>query len=197
MAGVRPFTDQEISAMEGACSGRYRVRDQLIVQLFNRTGYRVGELRSLTVGDIWDGSQVRARIRVKARHMKNGIARDPVPLRTDMKPLIVRWLMTLQASGRLHPDTPLLLSRKSKGTPRALSREHIWYLVKTLAEFVGAVARIGTHSFRKALAVRVWHLSEYNLEKCRRVLGHRQISSTQHYIESAVSDADIEALFLA
>jgi integrase len=197
MAGVRPLTDQEITAMEGACSGRYRVRDQLIVQLFNRTGYRVGELRSLTVGDIWDRSQVRPRIRVKTRHMKKGVARDPVPLRSDTKPLIIRWLMTLQASGRLHPNTPLLLSRKSKRTLRALSREHIWYIVKTLADVVGAAGRIGTHSFRKALAVRVWRLSRYNLEQCRRVLGHRQISSTQHYIESAVSDADIEALFLA
>jgi hypothetical protein len=47
------------------------------------------------------------------------------------------------------------------------------------------------------LALRAWEASGHDIVKVKEVLGPREVSPTQHYLEGGCEDADIDALFLA
>jgi site-specific recombinase XerC len=50
---------------------------------------------------------------------------------------------------------------------------------------------------RKSLAVKCWNLSGKNIMAVKEALGHKEVSSTQAYLDSIMSDDAIDALFLA
>ena len=77
-----------------------------------------------------------------------------------------------------------------------LARESLWRVIKSISMKAGIAGHIGCHSFRKTLALRAWEASGHNILKVKEVLGHREVSSTQHYLEGAFEDAEIGALFL-
>ena len=129
--------------------------------------------------------------------MKKGVGRRPIPLHSELRKALVWWLMQLQQSGLLLPDTPLWLSRKHKTTMQGWTRENLWHVIKRIAIRAGIEGHIGCHSFRKTLALRAWELSKHDILKVQEVLGHSQVSSTQMYLKGAFEDAEIDALFLA
>jgi site-specific recombinase XerD len=75
-------------------------------------------------------------------------------------------------------------------------RETLWRRVKAMAERAGVLGTIGCHSFRKLFCVRIYEASGRDIMKTASAMGHRQISSTQQYLESMVLDADMDELIL-
>ena len=78
-----------------------------------------------------------------------------------------------------------------------LSRETLWRVIKSIAIKAGVAGHVGTHSFRKTMALRAWEKSGHNILQVQALLGHTQVSSTQVYLQGAFEDAEIDALFLA
>jgi integrase len=108
------------------------------------------------------------------------------------------WLAKLQQSGFLQSGMPLWLSRKHVAKLFGLARETIWRIVRTAALRAGVnPKRVGCHSYRKSLAVKCWNLSGKNIMAVKEALGHKEVSSTQAYLDSILSDDTIDALFLA
>jgi integrase len=197
MAGCDPLTDQQMRRMEAGCTGTYHLRDRCFMVMAETTGYRVSELLSLTIADVWDGKRIKDSVHVKARHMKKRVPRDPVPLHPDCKHVILAWLTALQqALGSLPLTCPLFRSRKSKARPRACSREHMWYVIKKTAVSVGIHLRVGCHSFRKALAIRCYRAFKKDLLLVQAVLGHKQVSSTEVYLRGALKASEVKRAFL-
>jgi site-specific recombinase XerD len=197
MAGCDPLTDQQIRRMEAGCTGTYKLRDRCFMVMAETTGYRVSELLSLTVADVWDGKRIRDSMHVKAKHMKKRVPRDPVPLHPDCKHAITLWLTALQQSlSALLSTCPLFRSRKSKRQLRACSREHMWYIIKKTGVAVGVHLRVGCHSFRKALAIRTYRAFKKDLLLVQQVLGHKQVSSTEVYLRGALKASDVKRAFL-
>jgi integrase len=197
MAGCDPLTDQQIRRMEAGCTGTYKLRDRCFMLMAETTGYRVSELLSLTIADVWDGKRLKESVHVKAKHMKKQVPRDPVPLHPDCKHAILAWLSALrQALGSLPPNCPLFRSRKSKMKNRACSREHMWYVIKKTAVSVGIHLRVGCHSFRKALAIRCYRAFKKDLLLVQAVLGHKQVSSTEVYLRGALKASEVKRAFL-
>lgn len=194
MGRCRPLSTDEIESMKAHCPSP---RDRAILSFFERTAYRAAETASLKVKDIWDGHQLRDRVQVRREHMKKGVGRRPIPLHSELKQALLCWLMQLQQSGVLKPDTPLWLSRKHKTKLYGLSRETLWRIIKGIAIKAGIQGHIGCHSFRKTFALRAWKNSNHNILKVQEALGHQEISSTQAYLKGAFEDAEIDALFLA
>jgi integrase len=155
------------------------------------------ETASLKVKDVWTGSQLKDRVQVRKTAMKRGVGRRPIPLHSELKQALLVWLMQLGQSGLLKPDTPLWLSRKHVSKMYGLSRETLWRVIKGIAMKAGIQGHIGCHSFRKVLALRAWELSGHNILQVQALLGHTQVSSTQVYLQGALEDAEIDALFLA
>jgi integrase/recombinase XerD len=194
MGRCRPLSTNEIESMKAHCPNP---RDRAILSFFERTGYRAAETASLKVRDIGDGHQLRDRVQVKREHMKNGVGRQPIPLHSELKQALVGWLMQLQQSGLLKPDTPLWLSRKHKSKMYGLARESLWRVIKAIAVKAGVAGHVGCHSFRKTMALRAWEKSGHNILQVQALLGHSQVSSTQVYLQGAFEDAEIDVLFLA
>ena len=129
MGRCRPLLTNEIEAMKAHCS---IPRDRALLNLFERTGYRAAEAASLKVKDVWDGHAIRDRVQVRREHMKKNVGRRPIPLHSELKQALVYWLMQLQQSGLLKPDTPLWLSRKHRTNMYGLARETLWRGSKAL-----------------------------------------------------------------
>jgi hypothetical protein len=109
MGRCRPVSDSEADAMEAHCDGP---EELALIRFFRHTAYRSNETASLVVSDLWDGHQVRDRVQIQAKHMKKKVSRRPIPIVPQLKQALVCWLMQLQQSGLLKPDTPIWLSRR-------------------------------------------------------------------------------------
>lgn len=71
MAGRKPLFESELptvyAVLEQMCP-----RDRALVTLGLNTGFRVSELLSLNVSDVWDGERVRPQVKVARAKMKGG-----------------------------------------------------------------------------------------------------------------------------
>ena len=68
--GCRPLSEDEIVRLLDACQGRYRARDVAIIMMGMHTGFRISELLSLRVKDVWNGSEVAKDVKVEKGFMK-------------------------------------------------------------------------------------------------------------------------------
>lgn len=197
MGKCRPLADSEIEALKGHTPDP---RDKAILIALEKTGYRANEIASLKTDDVFDFSSQtrRPRVQVKREHMKQKQGRRSIPLHPDLRHALTVWLAKLQQSGYLRPSVPFWLSRKHVAKLRGLCRETIWRIVRAAAVRAGVnPERVGYHSYRKSLAVKCWNLSGKNILAVKEALGHKDVSSTQAYLDSIMSDDAIDALFLA
>lgn len=165
----------------------------IIAELF--TGFRISEVLRLTVGSVWDGVRVREHVSLPPRAMKGGRGGTRrVPVGPEWRRALERHLHVMQRRLTLAPDLPLFLSRESgpEGEARALSTESARRILG--AAFVRARiaddGRLGSHSLRKAFAMNVFKASDYNPMVLRAALHHRDVRTSQAYIE--VGAAEVE-----
>jgi integrase len=197
MGRCRPLSDSEIELMKGHTPD---VRDKAILIMLERTGYRANEVASLKTEDVFDFSSqtLKPRIQVKREHMKKKQGRRSIPLHPELRQALTIWLAKLKQFGFLRVGVPLWLSRKHVTRLLGLSRETIWRVVRAAALRAGInPERVGCHSYRKSIAVKAWNLSGKNILAVKEVLGHKEVSSTQAYLDSIMTDDSIDALFLA
>lgn len=175
-------------------------RDRLLITAALRTGYRVSELLSLTIGNVWTDGGPRPAITVTRRHMKGGRGARRRAARTRTVPVTPSVAAALRdyVPGRLAagaaPTDPLFLSR-SRG--RALSRWQANTILHRLLERAGirGGSCYGMHSCRKAMARAIYEASGHDLRLVQRALGHRYCSTTEAYI--AVDDDNVSAAIAA
>jgi integrase len=197
MGRCRPLSDSEIKLMKGHTPD---VRDKAILIMLERTGYRSNEVASLKTEDVFEFSSntLKPRVQVKAQYMKKKQGRCSIPIHPELRQALTVWLAKLQQSSFLRPGVPLWLSRKHVAKLYGLARETIWRIVRSAAIKAGVnPERVGCHSYRKSLAVKCWNLSGKNIMAVKEALGHKEVSSTQAYLDSIMSDDAIDALFLA
>jgi len=180
MKGCRPLSEEEISQVTQAFDGPFALRNQALLLLDVRTGYRISELLSLRVGDVYQRGQVMDWITVPKRHMKGQTAGRTLPLHAEAKRALQRWL---EAYGRQQPLLPtLVLFPSRKGVNKALSRVQAWQLLQQACHRCGLTGRIGFHSCRKTFGLRIYRALGHDLRGTQEALGHKWLSSTQHYL---------------
>lgn len=198
MAACDPISEEQFEKMLRGCSGPYRLRDQCLMEFLGSTGYRISEALSVTIGQVWDGTKVKDDLHISAEHMKKKTPRDRVILHPDCKQAILKWLTQLsQTLGRLDPTWKLFCGRKSQGGVSAICREHAFRLIRAVATAVGIMMiRVGTHSFRKYLAIKVYLHFKKDLLLVQQVLGHVSIDSTRVYVQKALAAKDVRKAYL-
>ena len=163
-------------------------RDQALVLLGLHTGLRCRELLSITIDQVWDGCEVRAKLQVARRSLKggSGVQRRAVRSRViPIHPLVAvalkDYIQERLVEGPLDPGSPLFLSRQEG---RALSPTQANRVVLTVIARAGLTddGIWGTHSMRKTFARRIYENSQHDLNLTRVSLGHRYISTTQAYL---------------
>lgn len=183
MKGCRPLTDAEVAAtMKALGCRRSKNRDRALFVLGHRSGFRISELCSLTVGDVFQNGRVVDRVYVARSRMKGKREGRQVPLHPDARRALAAWVRELAARGRGAPDTHLFLSRQGRNRP--INRRTAWKFLTEACRLAGVTGKLGTHCMRKTFAKRIHAALGNDLLKTQKALGHRRIDSTVSYLDA-------------
>lgn len=172
MNGARSFTETEIHQIKAVLN----TRDRCLFVLGIRTGFRISELLSLNISDVFDGSKVKDSIHLKKRNTKGKQAGRIVPMHPESALVISAWV---NEHPNLLPDSPLF---QSIGGNR-LGRIDAWNIIKkACTRALICVERVGTHSMRKTFATTMNEKFNGNIYKLKQAMGHASITSTEKYI---------------
>jgi integrase len=193
MRGCRPLSDGEITLLSRSFGGTYALRDRAWFILGVKTGFRIAELLSLRVSDVWQYGRVVDQVTVRRAHMKQKREGRTVPVHPDAKAALAIWLLRLRESPGVTPQTYVFRSRK--GANRPISPVQAWRILREACEANELTGKLGTHCMRKTFAQKVYHQLGFDLIRTKRALGHQQISNTERYLSFA--EAEIHAAILA
>ena len=172
----RPLTDTEIDRILAEMP---LLRDKCLFVLGLRTGFRISELLSLSLNDVWDGVKCRGVLTVHRKSMKGKQRSRSVPLHAQAQRMLEEYICMYKPDNFLFPIT----------------RQHAWRVIKQAAVLAGLDGCIATHSMRKSFAARVYAKSGKDLIKTQSALGHASVASTQAYL--AVNKDEVDELILA
>ena len=180
----------------------WKLRNRCLIETGLRTGFRASEISSLTIGQVWDGTRVRPEVTVSRCNLKGGrgvrrhaVRSRTVPLGPSIQTTIDQYLQErLQREGQLLPQEPLF---RSTQTTAGIGRWMINCLVKRACAQAGLPqnGRYGSHTLRKSFAARVFRACGHDINVTRVALGHRDIATTQRYLE--VAQEDVRSAILA
>jgi integrase len=193
MKGCRALTDAEVAVVSQSFGGTYAARDRALFLLGVKSGFRISELLSLTVGDVWQHGQFVDRVAVKRQHMKGKIQGRSVILHPAAKAALAPWLMELQRLGLCTPDGMLFPSRK--GVNRPLHRGQAWHILQQAYETNALTGMIGCHGMRKTFGQKVYEKTGRDLRATQHAMGHKSPASTAAYL--AVDEQAVDAVILA
>lgn len=179
MRGSRPFTDAEFSQVLETLSS---VRDQTLFCLGCRSGFRVSELISLRVRDVFQFSNVLDRVTVLRRHMKKKMSSRTVVLHPQAKSYLQNYIV----QNHLQPDDLLF----------NFGRVHAWRILNKAFTQLELTGKLGTHCMRKTFANKVYAALKGDLIKTQKALGHVSINSTVSYLSFKQEDIDEAILTL-
>lgn len=198
---ARPFTEAEYSIISQYFTDKKRTRDKLLLVLGAATGYRIQELTSLTVGQVWDGIAVTKEVTISRRDLKGGcgvymrsVRSRRVPLSDAVRAVIGEHLEIIGADD---PSRALFATGRSQ--PGAgIDRSQAFRILVAAATACGIDAtRISTHSLRKTFARRIFEASGRDLIRTQRIIGHANPMTTARYLETDSADLDRLVLNLA
>ena len=168
--------------------GTFAKRNKALFVTGHRTGFRISELLSLTVGDVLQHGKIVDQVAVARRHMKGKHGGRIVPLHPEARAALSVWLEQLaKMKGGLSPEIPVFCSRvkdPTTGLKRAISREQAWRILKEAFNANELQGKLGTHAMRKTFANRVYDKLNGDLPKTQRAMGHANINSTVQYLQS-------------
>jgi site-specific recombinase XerD len=195
MKGCRPLSDEEVKLISQSFSGTFGKRNKVLFVVGYRTGFRISELLSLTVGDVQQHGKIVDHVTVARRHMKKKTEGRTVPLHPEARAALSVWLegLSKMLKGALDPQTPVFCSRvrdTATGLRRAISREQAWRILKEAFASNELTGKLGTHAMRKTFANRMYDKLNRDLMKVQRAMGHRNINSTVAYLSFREEDID-------
>jgi integrase len=191
MAGCRALTEAEVALISRSFGGKYTARDRALFLVGVHTGFRISELLSLRVGDVWQYGQLTETVSVARRHMKRKREGRTVRFHPVAQQAVLAWLG--QHPLPWHPETFLFRSRE--GDNRPLQRIQAWQILHDAFVSNQLQGHVSTHSMRKTFAARVYAKTS-NLRNVQKLLGHADLSSTGKYLDSATPE-ELDAIVLS
>jgi integrase len=193
---ARPFTEIELEKTLESLRSEGRDRDALLLEMGSSLGFRISELLSLKVDKVAENRIARSEIIVSRRNLKGGkgARRRSVHNRRIIVPERLRRALTdYLGRSTLFPGSYLFQSREGGNRPIGRSQAH--RIIVGAANAAGVCGRIATHSMRKSFVKRIYALSDHDLIKTQRIVGHRSPLTTARYLET--DQADLDALVRA
>ena len=201
MSGRKPLLEIDEPRVSASLA-EFPLRDQALITLGLNTGFRITEILSLTIGQVWEIGHVKSQVKVTRAKLKGGhgsrrraITSRSVPLNVTVAAVLEQYLFARFGSGDPDPNLPLFPSRHAG---RALSRWQANRIVHAVFEKagLGSAESYGTHSLRKTFARRVYSATKYDINLTRAIMGHANIGTTQKYlhVDEAEMVAAVEAI---
>lgn len=185
MKGCRPLTPEEVeSTLKVISERRYSLRDTLMFQLGLKAGFRVSEILSLKVKDVFQFGQVPKYITVQRRNVKGKKEGQSVITHDYVKKAILEYLESMPD---LTPESPLFLNQNKT---KAISRQQGWNILKDAYKVCCLTGNLGTHSARKTFSENIYEKSGRCLIRTQKALRHRDVKTTIAYLSFADSEID-------
>jgi integrase len=182
MKGCRPLTDEEIAKVMGALErDRLHTRNRALLELGCRTGFRISELLSIRLGDVWRDGKVTAELEVARRHMKTKAESRRLPIHPAARAALEAWVAELATRGHTDPALPLFPSGQDGS--RALNRRSAWKLLRRAYRGAELSGKVATHTMRKTFARRMRKAVGGDLLKLQKLMGHSDVESTVKYLD--------------
>ncbi len=175
MSQAKTLTPAEIDQVLQCIAPRsYAMRNRVMFLTGLWSGMRVGEIASLSVGDVrnTDGS-VRAEIRLTADQTKG---RQPRTVFLPQK-LRVELQTYLDLRGQVPATNPLFITGGRKPFSANLMAQHFHYLFKH-----AGIAGASSHSMRRSFITNLANKG-ISVRVLAEISGHRSIAVTQKYID--------------
>lgn len=190
MKGCRPLTSDEVNSVLEALDGTsLPPRNRALFLLGLRSGFRISELLSLRVRDVFQNGHFVDRVTVTRSFMKGKKEGRTVILHPEAK-------SALEACIDVGRDPDRFVFQSRQGENRALNRRTAWTLLKKAYAKCGLTGKLGTHSMRKTFAKRVHDKVGRDLIKTQKALGHKSVNSTVSYLsfdETEIDDAILKS----
>jgi len=180
MKGCRALTDSEIEIMLRSFKGKNALRDKALFIFGIKEGYRISEILSVKVRDVFKGEKVLDSITVKRANMKGKLEGRTLVLHPDVKKALSDWLLVLSKEEGFSPDMYLFRSRK--GGNRPISRVQAFRILKEKFSENNMTGNLGTHSLRKSFCAKVYEKLGHDLVSTQKATGHRNIQSLISYL---------------
>jgi site-specific recombinase XerD len=189
MKGSRPLTDEEISVVSKSFSGKYATRDKALFTLGVTSGFRVSELLSIQVRDVYQHGRMTDRVTVQRRNMKRKVEGRTVRFHPQAQAATAAWL----AEACLQPNDYLFQSHQ--GGP--MTSRQAWNVLDAAFDANGLTGQLGTHTMRKSYAGKVYEHFGHDLVKTQKALGHKNVNSTVSYLSFKDEELDEAVLAIA
>lgn len=203
MPGRKPLSPEDEATLVRVLPQKSGLRDQALIVLGLNTGFRITELLSLNVEQVWERGAVRPRVTIRRSHLNNGRGRRrksltsrTVALNAAAAAILEQYLFARFGSGPADPNAPLFPSQR-KGMRVSRWRANVIVHLIVQAAGVADHEAYGTHSLRKTFARKAYENSGHDINLTRAVLGHREISTTQKYLEVDAGEVEAAVLGLA
>lgn len=191
MKGCRALTDEEIDQLKKYFDERLNnpsdsvaLRDKTLIFLSMYIGTRISETLSIKIGDVWRFGKVTDEVYIKREQMKGRREGRRCPLNSGARELLHHYL-THYKLDRLEElqvrNYPLFTGRGREDALGVRQATRIFQLAFMGCEFTGKLA---THTSRKVFARKVYEAVDKNIVDLQQAMGHKEISSTVHYISS-------------
>lgn len=180
MSGCKALSEIETKAVIEHLE-TYRDKALFVVGL--KTGFRISELLSLRIEDVYQNGHVLTRIRVSRANTKGKIQSREVALHKDAASAIEKLIEHTMVKS---PTQPLFKSMKGL---KSISRFQAHKILLN-AHSKAKVQFKGTHCMRKTMALKVYHALNKDLLLTQKALGHRLITSTVSYLPINQSEVD-------
>lgn len=185
MKGCRSLTDSEIESVKQSLKN---TRDYTLFILGIFTGFRIQELLSLKVKDVYQYGKVTSHCTVTRANMKGSHSSRTVVLHSEAQLNVLKLINEYS----LEHEDYLFQSRKGMNQP--ITRYRAWSILKAAYRACKLQGKVACHSTRKSYSRRFYDASGQSLIKTQRALGHSNISSTVSYL--SVDDEEIDNIIL-
>ena len=187
MKGARPLTDNEIKRVHDAIQGQFVNRDRALFMLGVKSGFRISEILSLRVADVFSSNEIVERVAVKRSNMKGKIEGRTVVLHPIAKSSLKTWIEELLRKGGSESD---FLFKSRNGENQPISRSQAFKLLEKVYRSVGLSGTLGTRAMRKSFANSIYEKLNRDLVMTQKALGHRNINSTVSYLSFKSEEID-------
>jgi integrase len=179
--GCRPLNEIEAMAVIKALTS---TRDKLLFCMGIRTGYRISELLSLKLEDVYDFSLgiVKTHVKVSKRSVKGKAQSRQLPMHSSVRETVnalVQGLAKDCRTGSLYSGMWLFQSRVHG---RAISRNQAHVILKRAYAAAKLEGPLACHTMRKSFAKAIYNRLGHDLIQTSHALGHSSVSTTQRYL---------------
>lgn len=171
MSEIKYFTQDELKKFFNTVKKHGSLRDYVLFNVMYYCGLRVSEVGLLKLS-----SYNKDNGALYCQRLKKGIS-GTVTLDIERQKILNKYLNSLNEPIK---TSPLFKSRQNN----SLHRNRIWKMLKMYIKKANIEDK-GTHSFRHSIAIHLLE-SEANIYWVKSHLGHKNISSTMHYLQYTI-----------